>query len=346
MSKSSTFKSLLGDLKSTLDSLVPRDIQQIEEHNVELGLPNDEIESLKMQMEEGVKLVVKLSNFRMWNYCCLYDYTDQIVELDRALKRLLQKLKMQEARDVKEVLLLSRQNRNKLDEVNRRLLDVQKLLQQRAGEGGNGLENLVSGSSTETAPREQTQWNSGEQVTSFDGGASLEAVFLALFDAVIEAKDKTVMFKPLLENLIATLESVKPLIEEITKHNKVLDHAEEQLEDFRIQMENGVELIGKCSRDHLWASCKHYKYTDKLLRLDESLQILLNILKVKIARDVKQAFASVQHVEAVIKQIEESGVLQFQIQTRGTVGLDMLNVQGTRDVKESLLSIRSKKAVA
>ncbi|TQE01991.1 hypothetical protein C1H46_012425 [Malus baccata] len=111
-------------------------------------------------------------------------------------------------------------------------------------------------------------------------------------------------------------------------------------------MENGVELIGKCSRDHLWASCKHYKYTDKLLRLYESLQILLNILKVKIARDVKQAFASVQHVEAVIKQIEESGVLQFQIQTRGTVGLDMLNVQGTRDVKESLLSIRSKKAVA
>ena len=62
-------------------------------------------------MEEGVKLVVKLSNFRMWNYCCLYyDYTNQIVELDRALKRLLQKLKMQEARDVKEVLLLSRQN--------------------------------------------------------------------------------------------------------------------------------------------------------------------------------------------------------------------------------------------
>ncbi|TQE01992.1 hypothetical protein C1H46_012426 [Malus baccata] len=175
MSKSSTFKSLLGDLKSTLDSLVPRDIQQIEEHNVELGLPNDEIESLKMQMEEGVKLVVKLSNFRMWNYCCLYDYTDQIVELDRALKRLLQKLKMQEARDVKEVLLLSRQNRNKLDEVNRRLLDVQKLLQQRAGEGGNGLENLVSGSSTETAPREQTQWNSGEQ------GALLGVDFLLPF---------------------------------------------------------------------------------------------------------------------------------------------------------------------
>ncbi|XP_068328041.1 uncharacterized protein [Pyrus communis] len=356
MSKSSTFKSLLGDLKSTLDSLVPRDIQQIEEHNVELGLPNEEIESLKMQMEEGVKLVVKLSNFRMWNYCCLYDYTDQIVELDRALKRLLQKLKMQEARDVKEVLLLSRQNRDKLDEVNRRLLDIQKLLQQRAGEGGSGLENLVSGSSTETAPPEQTQGNGGEQVTSFDGGASLEAVFLALFDAVIGAKDKIVMFKPLFENLISTLESLKPLIEEVTKHKKILDRAEERLEDFRIQMENGVELIDKCAKDHLWASCKQCKYTDRLLRLDESLQILLNILKVQVARDVKQTFASVQHIEVVIKQIEESGVLQDQIQTRArnalpeplspTVGLDMLSGRGTRDVQEALPSVRNKKAVA
>lgn len=59
MSKSGTFKSLLGDLKSTLDSLVARDIQQIGEHNVELGLPNEEIEGLKMLMEEGVKLVEK-----------------------------------------------------------------------------------------------------------------------------------------------------------------------------------------------------------------------------------------------------------------------------------------------
>ncbi|CAN6699798.1 unnamed protein product [Malus baccata var. baccata] len=117
MSKSGTFKTLLGDLKSTLDSLEPRDIQQIGEHNVELGLPNEEIESLQMQMEDGVKLVGKLSNLRMWNCCCLDDYAQQIVD-----------------KDVKEVLVLSRQNRDKPDEVNRRLLDIRKLLQQRAGD--------------------------------------------------------------------------------------------------------------------------------------------------------------------------------------------------------------------
>ena len=164
MSKSGTFKSLLGDLQSTLDSLVARDIQQIGEHNVELGLPNEEIEGLKMLMEEGVKLVEKLSNFRMWNYCCLNDYSEQIVELDRALKRLLQKLKMQEARDVKEVLVLARQNRDKLDEVNRRLLDIQKLLQERAGDV---TESSVSGGNAETV-REQSQGN-GEQQGEFLG---------------------------------------------------------------------------------------------------------------------------------------------------------------------------------
>ncbi|KAL6273770.1 hypothetical protein ACE6H2_024462 [Prunus campanulata] len=352
MSKSGTFKSLLGDLKSTLDSLVARDIQQIGEHNVELGLPNEEIEGLKMLMEEGVKLVEKLSNFRMWNYCCLNDYTEQIAELDRALKRLLQKLKLQEARDVKEVLLLARQNRDKLDEVNRRLLDIQKLLQERAGDV---MESSVSGGNAETV-REQSQGNGEQPVTSFDGGTSLQAVFVVLFDVVIEVKDKTTVFKPLLGDLKSTLDSLKPLIEEIAKHNKVLDRPKEELENFRNQMEKGVELIRKCSKVRLWSSCKLYKYTDKLMGLDESLQKMLNILKVQVARDVKETLVSVKNIEGVIKKIEGSGLVQDQIQTKGSgalpeplsprVGLDIVNnMQGTRDVKEALVSDRNTKVV-
>ncbi|BFG38935.1 hypothetical protein CerSpe_252090 [Prunus speciosa] len=351
ISKSGTFKSLLGDLKSTLDSLVARDIQQIGEHNVELGLPNEEIEGLTMLMEEGVKLVEKLSNFRMWKYCCLNDYTEQIAELDRALKRLLQKLKLQEARDVKEVLLLARQNRDKLDEVNRRLLDIQKLLQERAGDV---MESSVSGGNAETV-REQSQGNGEQPVTSFDGGTSLQAVFVVLFDVVIEVKDKTTVFKPLLGDLKSTLDSLKPLIEEIAKHNKVLDRPKEELENFRNQMEKGVELIRKCSKVRLWSSCKQYKYTDKLMGLDESLQKMLNILKVQVARDVKETLVSVKNIEGVIKKIEGSGLVQDQIQTKGSgalpeplsprVGLDIVNMQGTRDVKEALVSDRNTKVV-
>lgn len=107
----------------------------------------------------------------MWNYCCLNDYSEQIVELDRALKRLLQKLKMQEARDVKEVLVLARQNRDKLDEVNRRLLDIQKLLQERAGDV---TESSVSGGNAKTL-REQSQGN-GEQQGEFLGTRFIIAI--------------------------------------------------------------------------------------------------------------------------------------------------------------------------
>ncbi|XP_021803135.1 uncharacterized protein LOC110747236 [Prunus avium] len=311
MSKSGTFKSLLRDLNSTLDALV--DIQQIREFNVELGLPNEEIEGLKMLMEEGVKLVEKLSNFRMWNYFCLNDYTEQIAELNRALKRLLQKLKFEESRDVKELLLLGRQNRDKLDEVNRRQLDIEKLFQERAGDV---MESSVSGGNAETV-REQSQGNGEQPVTSFDRGTSLHAVFVVLFDVVIQVKEKTTVFKPFLEDIKSTLDILKPLIEEIAKHNKVLDRPKEELENFRNQMEKGVELIRKCFQVRLWSSCKQYKYTDKLMGLDESLQKMLNILKAQVARDLKETLVSIKKIEGVIKKIEESGLVRDQIQTKG-----------------------------
>ncbi|KAM2193384.1 hypothetical protein ACFX1R_027676 [Malus domestica] len=317
MSKSGRFKTLLGDLKSTLDSLEPRDIQQIGEHNVELGLPNEEIESLQMQMEDGVKLVGKLSNFRIWNYCCLDDYAQQIVELDRALKRLLIKLKMQEARDVKEVWVLSRQNREKLDEVNRRLLDIRKLLQQRAGDV---VVELVSISITETVP-DQAQGNVSEQ------GAALQATFAVLCDVVMEVKDKNTAFKPLIENLMSTLDSLRPLMEDILEYRKLLDRQDE-CKNFRIQMEKGVELVHKCSK--------------------------VGILRVQVARDVRETFISIRNIEAVIKRIEESGVLQNQTQADGwcalpepslpTIGSDVLNMQGTSDARETLVLSGTTKA--
>nr|XP_028964745.1 uncharacterized protein LOC103451985 [Malus domestica]XP_028964748.1 uncharacterized protein LOC103451985 [Malus domestica] len=343
MSKSGRFKTLLGDLKSTLDSLEPRDIQQIGEHNVELGLPNEEIESLQMQMEDGVKLVGKLSNFRIWNYCCLDDYAQQIVELDRALKRLLIKLKMQEARDVKEVWVLSRQNREKLDEVNRRLLDIRKLLQQRAGDV---VVELVSISITETVP-DQAQGNVSEQ------GAALQATFAVLCDVVMEVKDKNTAFKPLIENLMSTLDSLRPLMEDILEYRKLLDRQDE-CKNFRIQMEKGVELVHKCSKVGMWTGCKSYKYSNKIIGLDESLQILLGILRVQVARDVRETFISIRNIEAVIKRIEESGVLQNQTQADGwcalpepslpTIGSDVLNMQGTSDARETLVLSGTTKA--
>lgn len=158
--KTGTFKYLLRDIKSTLESLNKLHataIREIGEYNLELGLPNDEIEDLREQMEEGAKLVCKLSNFRVWNYCCINCYTDQLVDLDRSLKRLLENLKLQETRDVKEILDLLRKYRIELDELK---VMLKMLLEQRRGDVME-TSTSTAGSSTETM-RQQSEGNGEE----------------------------------------------------------------------------------------------------------------------------------------------------------------------------------------
>ncbi|KAI5329263.1 hypothetical protein L3X38_028660 [Prunus dulcis] len=100
-----------------------------------------------------------------------------------------------------------------------------------------------------------------------------------LFGVVIQVKDKTKMFKRILGYLNSMLDSLKPLIEEITEYNKVLHLPKEELENFTIQMEMRVELIHKCSKG---------------------------------TRDVKKTLDSVAKIEDGVKRIEGSGDVQGQ----------------------------------
>ncbi|CAL9030514.1 unnamed protein product, partial [Prunus brigantina] len=68
-------------------------------------------------------------------------------------------------------------------------------------------------------------------------------------------------------------------------------------------MEKGAELIHKCSKIRRWASYKKYEYTNKLLRLDESLQAMLGILKVQLVRDVRNSLVSLSNTEIVINDL-------------------------------------------
>ncbi|KAB2632969.1 hypothetical protein D8674_029216 [Pyrus ussuriensis x Pyrus communis] len=346
------YKPLLRDLKFTLDSLRPRIIQQIGEHNVELGISNEDIESLQRQMVEGTELVRMLSNRGTWSCyilcsCCNCNkpsYAEQLVELDRSLRILLEILKLQEARDVKEVLLLARKINDKQGELERRLADMLKV-QQESGDGGES-----SGSGAETTPNEQNGENGGQQVAPSGGGvgaAALGAAFGVLFDTVMQVKDKTTMLKRPLGDLKSTLDSVKPLIEEVAECSKVLNLPNEELEDVRIQMEKGAELVSNCSKIRRWTTYKMYEYTNKLLGLDGSLQRLLTVLRGQLARDVRESLVSVSNIEAVINQIEGSGVVKLQNEAKGSceapaamaksvVGLNALSVEGTRDVTETL----------
>ncbi|TQD96400.1 hypothetical protein C1H46_017895 [Malus baccata] len=158
------------------------------------------------------------------------------------------------------------------------------------------------------------------------------------------------MLKRPLGDLKSTLDSVKPLIEEVAQCGKVLNLPKEELEDVRIQMEKGAELVSNCSKVRQWTSYKTYEYTNELLELDKSLQKLLTVLRVQLARDVRESLVSVSNIESVINRIEGSGVVHLQNEqneakgsceapeamAKSAVGLNALSVEGTRDVTETL----------
>ncbi|CAL9030510.1 unnamed protein product [Prunus brigantina] len=198
------FKPLLGDLKFTLDSLRPRIVKQIREHNLALGLLNDEIDSLQQQMEEGVKLVVKLSKLGMWDgdmlcsccNCTKPNYVDKLVELDMSLRILL---------EILEALLLARKihdKQDKLEKCNRKPTGL------RAQQETN-MKEFLGSKNTQTMVHGRSEGNGVQRAT-------LGTPFGMLFGVVIQVKDKTRMFKRILGYLKSTINSLNPLIENIT----------------------------------------------------------------------------------------------------------------------------------
>ncbi|CAB4287486.1 unnamed protein product [Prunus armeniaca] len=178
----------------------------------------------------------------------------------------------------------------------------------------------------------------------FAGGA-VGTLFTVLYEVVKEVKDKTMMFKSLLGDLKSTLDSLKPLIEDIEKYNYLMDRPKEELENFKEKMKNGAVLVPKCSTVGRWNTYKKYKYAKKLLDLDQCLNRLLTILNVGGVRDGKETLYRVMNIEEKIDklQIKEEVVLPKQLDIKAwcavpelppvTVGLD----EPLRDLKKKLL---------
>ncbi|XP_062002458.1 probable disease resistance protein At5g66900 isoform X2 [Rosa rugosa] len=138
------------------------------------------------------------------------------------------------------------------------------------------------------------------------GGTGLPVTFWTLCDSVKQMKD-ILMFKPQLRDIKSTLDSLEPLIKEMAECERELDGQEGELENLRVEMEGGVELIRKCSKASRF---KQYKYGSRLVELSKSLQRLLGILKVQGIRDVKKALVSVRNIESVVHRIEGNCVIQ------------------------------------
>ncbi|KAK9902910.1 hypothetical protein M0R45_001425 [Rubus argutus] len=352
LDRKAAFTDLLQHMKCTLTSLrrQARHIREIQEHNLELGLSNNEIILLATKMGEGKVLVGRLSSikFRLWLFCCCCctsNCAEQLKELNVVLESLFETLHLEQLRDTKEILKLARQNHDDLEKMK---VILQKILQIIDNPEVKGLlKNLVehnSGGSMESSTstsalgsNTKDEGNGGTQVASLEG--LVEAAFRLLMDAVIEVKESSMMFRPLLQRLKSTLDCLRPFIEEMAQDNKVLDHPEEELEKLRMQMENGVNLISKCSSVCRWTSNKKDEYTNQVFELDEFLQGQLSILTVKVTRDVKGTSELIRNIKEVVKRIEGSDMVQNQDEFQGSCDITEppippVEFQGSCDITE------------
>lgn len=89
ITKTLAFKSILQQLKSTLDVLDPL-VKDIQQSNRELGRSEKETHDLIQQMNKGEKLVSKYSNLTGWKHFVRYHYANKLCSLDDALRRFFQ----------------------------------------------------------------------------------------------------------------------------------------------------------------------------------------------------------------------------------------------------------------
>ncbi|KAM1080294.1 hypothetical protein ACFX13_015235 [Malus domestica] len=338
------YKPLVEDLKFTLDCLLLRDIREIVEHNVELGLPKDEIERLQQQIEEGSKLearemkAILLLNRKIHKrQLKLATRQSKLLKRERDILRALQ--------EAKGVQKLSGSNTQTVAQERiggSGLKQASKLLKRerdmlRARQEAKGVQGL-SGSNTQTVVQEQIGGSGLKQAAPINGGgAALEAVFEVLFSAVIQTKEKTRVFKRILGHLESTLYNIKPLIEEIAEYNQLLHLTEEELETFRVEMEKGVELVHKCSKISLRENNKKYEYTNKLFGLNDPLQRLINRQKVQLARENAwfRAHSNIQLESDMIQYDQTESWRPVLELPSATVRLDVLSVQGAGKMTKS-----------
>ncbi|RXH75265.1 hypothetical protein DVH24_029986 [Malus domestica] len=123
------------------------------------------------------------------------------------------------------------------------------------------------------------------------GGDGLGTVFNMLYDVLKELTAENVMFKPLLKDI------------------KSRNLPDVELANLKQHLEEGIKLLQNCGKIRWWSVYKRYKYANKLTGWDESLQRLLEVLKVQEIRDVKDNSVSVKNVEKLVSRIESNLVI-------------------------------------
>lgn len=140
-------------------------------------------------------------------------------------------------------------------------------------------------------------------------GAALGAVFQQLFDGVIKAHKKATKFKSLFRDLNSTLESYQILVKDIEIDGNI--QSLQGLDAFKTKMEEGIQLVEKCSNMHPFQLkinfFKKRKYVEKLRALDVSLQTLLSLVRMHVQVNLR---ARVSNLQTSINRIDRNVVAQ------------------------------------
>ena len=119
-------------------------------------------------------------------------------------------------------------------------------------------------------------------------GIAVDTLIGELLKAIAEEGKKAVEFEAIFNRLQSTLISIAPTILEIEKLNKEMDRSKET-ERLVQMLKEGKELIQKCSKVTWWHYHKKWKYSNKLLSLDESLFHFFQVdMAVQGFRDIKE----------------------------------------------------------
>lgn len=141
----------------------------------------------------------------------------------------------------------------------------------------------------------------------------LDELYVGLQDLI----KQNIGFKVILKGITSKLEALRPVIGQMVRSNEELDRSREELQGLQEVMECGMELIRKCSKLRVWRLFKKYKYANKLIEWDKTLQGQLVILNVQTSRDVKETAARVRNVEAavvtLVNQFTANAVIQSQL---------------------------------
>ncbi|XP_076938090.1 putative disease resistance protein At5g66900 [Bidens hawaiensis] len=108
-------------------------------------------------------------------------------------------------------------------------------------------------------------------VTKNQYEAALQTVLVELLKAVVSQTKRTAKFRTLLRRLDKTLRSLEPIMCGHGRLARVLDRPEKETKMFIYYVENGKEIVLKCSRIMCWNVYKKFVHANKLIRLDHEL---------------------------------------------------------------------------